>query len=384
MPILITPSIRLNRTGFSMLVPRRAPSPLAPKTGAARNSPKPSTSAKRSVPAISFFERSSSSPSAMFVESVSAFIPSHSVSPRESAPRTIGNRKSLLRRVTERNGSALSSTSPEGARTAIPQKLGERISTPSIMACPPTLKRGPLLPVLAGLAAVLEALHPAAGVHYALLARVERVARAGDVQLHQRVLVAVLPSDRAARLYGRAAQDGEVRADVPENDRPVLGMYALLHNDFLLSVLEALQFNHEKGEGPLVRTFPKEPLAADALYLAQELGVGAGLLELLDQKLYLLRAVERVQDATHLPDPLGLGRLHEQLLLARRGVLDVDGGVDPAVRELALEVDLHVPRALELLVDYLVHPAPCLDERAGEDRERPAVLDVPRGPEEPL
>src|SRR5215210_1271171 len=216
MPILITPSIRLNRTGFSMLVPRRAPSPLAPKTGAARNSPKPSTSAKRSVPAISFFERSSSSPSAMFVESVSAFIPSHSVSPRESAPRTIGNRKSLLRRVTERNGSALSSTSPEGARTAIPQKLGERISTPSMMACPPTLiVLGPLLLVLAGLATVLEPLHPAAGVDDALLARVERVALGAEVH-----------RDRVPR---RRARLELVAAHAAYQRRRVLGMYAGLH-----------------------------------------------------------------------------------------------------------------------------------------------------------
>jgi hypothetical protein len=142
MPILIAPSIRLNSTGFSMAVPASAPSPLVAKTGATRKSPKPSTSAKSMVPAISFVESSSSSPSAMFVESVSAFIPSQSVSPRESAPRMIGNRKSLLLRVTERKGSARSSTSPEGARTAIPQKLGERMSTPSIMAWPPTLKRG--------------------------------------------------------------------------------------------------------------------------------------------------------------------------------------------------------------------------------------------------
>src|SRR4028119_1273608 len=132
------------------------------------------------------------------------------------------------------------------------------------------------------------------------------------------------------------------------------------------------------------RTLPAKRLAADALYLAQELGVGAGLFELLDQQLYLLAGVQGVQDAPHLPDPLGLGRLHEQLLLARRGVVDVDVRVDPAVRQLALEVDLHVARALELLVDDLVHPAPGLHERARKYRQRPAVLDVPRSPEEPL
>src|SRR5215218_4160752 len=178
--ILIRPSTRLKRTGFWMLLPSKDPSPLVPNTGATRKSPKPSTRAKTSVPAISFLESSCSSPRATLVDRVSAFMPSHRVSPRERAPLIMGRRKSLLRRVMERNRSARRSTSPEGARTAIPQKFGERIKTPSMMACPPTLIVF-LLPVLAGLAAVLEALHPTAGVHYTLLAGVERVALGAEV-----------------------------------------------------------------------------------------------------------------------------------------------------------------------------------------------------------
>src|SRR5918994_1021207 len=209
--ILITPSTRLKMMGFWMLLPIKDPNPLVPSTGATRKSPKPSTSAKIRVPAISFLESSSSSPRAMFVDTVSAFMPSHNVSPRESAPRMMGRRNSLLRRVTERNRSARRSTSPEGVRTAIPQKLGERIRTPSIIACPPTLTaRSTLPPAPAGLAPVLEPLHPAPGVDDALLARVERVAGAGDVQLDKRVGIAVLPLYRPLRLDGRAAQDGEV------------------------------------------------------------------------------------------------------------------------------------------------------------------------------
>src|SRR5919112_780849 len=118
-------------------------------------------------------------------------------------------------------------------------------------------------------------------------------------------------------------------------------------------------------------------LTADALQLAQELGVGAGLFELLYKELQLLIAVERAQDAANLPDPLGLGGLHKEFLLARARVLDVDGRVDPLVRELALQMNLHVSRTLELLVDDLVHAAPGLDERTGDDRKRSAVLDVP-------
>src|SRR5215207_3540090 len=231
------PSTRLKRIGLSMLSPRSAPTPLVPSTGATRKSPNPSTIAKTRVPAISFFERSSSSPSATLVERVSAFMPSQRVSPRERAPRIIGSRKSLLRRVTERKRSALRSTSPEGVRTAIPQKLGERIRTPSIIACPPTLTaRSTLLPAPAGLAPVLEPLHPAPGVDDALLARVERVAGAGDVQLDQRVGIAVLPLYRPLRLDGRAAQDGEVRAPVAEDHGSVFRVYPFLHSNLRLLI----------------------------------------------------------------------------------------------------------------------------------------------------
>src|SRR5215211_7743494 len=212
--ILMNPSTRLKITGFSMLFPRKEPSPLVPSTGATRKSPKPSTSAKMRVPAISFLESSSSSPSAMFVDMVSAFIPSHRVSPRERAPLIMGRRNSLLRRVMERNRSARRSTSPEGARTAIPQKFGERIKTPSMMACPPTLIVF-LLPVLAGLAAVLEALHPTAGVHYTLLAGVERVALGAEVHRDR------VPRRRAClELVAAHAAHQRIR---------VFGMYTSLH-----------------------------------------------------------------------------------------------------------------------------------------------------------
>src|SRR5215212_3787150 len=201
-----------------MLFSSNAPIPLVPRTGATRKSPKPSARAKTSVPVISFFERSSSSPSAMLVESVSAFMPSQMVSPRERAPRIIASLNSLLRRVIERKRSALRSTSPTGVRTAIPQKLGERISTPSIMACPPTLtaELGPLLPGLAGLAPILEPLHSAAGIHDAALARVERVAHRADIY-----------RDGLARR--RARLEFRIAARAPHQRPRVLGMYPRLH-----------------------------------------------------------------------------------------------------------------------------------------------------------
>ena len=47
-------------------------------------------------------------------------------------------------------------------------------------------------------------------------------------------------------------------------------------------------------------------------------------------------------------------------------------------------MQLHVAGALELLVDDFVHPRAGVDQRRGDDRQRAAFLEVPRGAEEPL
>jgi hypothetical protein len=65
-------------------------------------------------------------------------------------------------------------------------------------------------------------------------------------------------------------------------------------------------------------------------------------------------------------------------------VVDVDGREDPAVRQLTVELELHVAGALELLEDHLVHPRAGLDQRRGEDGERATVLDVAGRTEELL
>src|SRR5918998_104772 len=128
----------------------------------------------------------------------------------------------------------------------------------------------------------------------------------------------------------------------------------------------------------------KNVLAAYALQFAQELRVGVSLLELLNEKFHLLVSAERAKNVADLPHPLSFGRFHKKFFLARTRVLDIDGRVDPLVRELALQVELHVARALELLIDHLVHPAPRLDEGARDDRQGTAVLDVPGRAEELL
>src|SRR5438552_5387128 len=85
--------------------------------------------------------------------------------------------------------------SPSGSRTASAQRCGPRIMTPSTRAwppmdgrpCPPAAGAWPLTSRSdAGRAApvlLLEALHPASGVHELLLARVEGMALRADLDL---------------------------------------------------------------------------------------------------------------------------------------------------------------------------------------------------------
>src|ERR687894_572983 len=128
----------------------------------------------------------------------------------------------------------------------------------------------------------------------------------------------------------------------------------------------------------------KNALAAYALQLPQELRVGVSLLELLNENSPFLVSAERAQDVAALPHPLSFGRLHKKFFLTRTRVLDIDGRVDPLVRKLAFQVELHVARTLKLLVDHLVHPAPRLNEGTRDDGQRTTVLDVPGCPKEPL
>src|SRR5690606_14887887 len=84
------------------------------------------------------------------------------------------------------------------------------------------------VPRLLGVA-LLELVDAAAGVHDLVLAGVERVRGRGDVDLDQRVLVAVLPLHRLLAGEGRTGQEPEVRSHVLEHDWMVIGMDIGLH-----------------------------------------------------------------------------------------------------------------------------------------------------------
>src|SRR5207245_7885823 len=55
--------------------------------------------------------------------------------------------------------------------------------------------------------------------------------------------------------------------------------------------------------------------------------------------------------------------LHEQLFLACPRRVDIDRGEQPLLGEGSIEAELHVPGALELFEDDLVHTGAGLDER---------------------
>src|SRR5438067_8042362 len=123
---------------------------------------------------------------------------------------------------------------------------------------------------------------------------------------------------------------------------------------------------------------------ASSLDRLEELRVGAVLVERLDEPLHRLDRLERVERSAELLHLLVLVLGEELLLLARAARLDVDGREDALLGERAVEVDLAVAGALELLEYHLVHPRPGVDERGGEDGQRSSLFRVPGSAEEAL
>ena len=105
------------------------------------------------------------------------------------------------------------------------------------------------------------------------------------------------------------------------------------------------------------------------------LSSSSSMLSTVDSGLSTLRSTQtRLQ--------LALG--HQQLFLAGARLVDVDRREDALVHQLAVEMDLAVAGALELLEDDVVHAAAGVDQRGGDDRQRAALLDVAGGAEEAL
>src|SRR5512133_2513304 len=132
--------------------------------------------------------------------------------------------------------------------------------------------------------------------------------------------------------------------------------------------------------------FGAKPLPARRrlLEIGQELIVRLGLAEPIDQQLHALAGAARAEDLAEHPDLGELGGVDEQVFLAGARLLDVHGGEDALVTELAIQHDLAVARALELLEDHVSHAAASLDEGRGDDGEATAGLNVAGRAEETL
>ena len=89
---------------------------------------------------------------------------------------------------------------------------------------------------LGGFAACLEAVDPALGVDNLLLAGEEWVRLAGDVDLDERILVAILPGDGVVGRNRRLRQKRKARLIIAKYDRAVgLWVNTAFHNRYIVA-----------------------------------------------------------------------------------------------------------------------------------------------------
>src|ERR1700677_5298986 len=86
----------------------------------------------------------------------------------------------------------------------------------------------------------------------------------------------------------------------------------------------------------------------------EQFGVGFGCLEVVEQNFHCLDRRELGELPAQDVDARQFVGVVEEFLAARGGVEDLDGGVDALLDERAVEVKLHVARALEFLENQLV------------------------------
>src|SRR5438445_6906145 len=110
--------------------------------------------------------------------------------------------------------------------------------------------------------------------------------------------------------------------------------------------------------------------AESAAHRIEELLVALRPAHLAEEELHRVDHVEGVQQLTQDPDAVELLVVHEQLLLARAGAVDVEAGEDALLHQLAVEHDLGVARPLELLEDHFVHARAGVDQRGADDGQR--------------
>ncbi len=120
------------------------------------------------------------------------------------------------------------------------------------------------------------------------------------------------------------------------------------------------------------------------IHRVEELFVGGSVAHSLLQKLHSLdggEVGEMVAEDHRTGQNIGLD---EEVVAAGGGGGKVDGGEDALVGEAAIELELHIAGALELLEDDVVHLGAGFGECGGDDGERTATLDIAGRTEEAL
>src|SRR5690625_3293985 len=120
------------------------------------------------------------------------------------------------------------------------------------------------------------------------------------------------------------------------------------------------------------------------LHLEQELGVGRRGTQPGQQQLHRLLLVHPRQQSAQFPQNLQLFLIDQQFLSPGARGVDVHGGEDAFVGQLAAEAQLQIPGALELLEDDLIHLRTGLYQGGRQDGQRTSVFDVARRTEELL
>src|SRR5580765_732038 len=203
---------------------------------------------------------------------------------------------------------------------------------------------------------LLESLDPTGRVHELVLTGIERMAL--GAHFHADVgLGGTGVNHLAAR-----ARDGRVH---------IIRMNTHLH------CRHPLRATKNTSPGRNTQNRGIQPRLPHRVHRGQELLVGLGELELVQQELHALDGVELRECLAKEPDFLKLVLLEEQLFFPGPRLLDVDSRKDALVHQPAVEVNLHVAGSLELLEDDVVHPAAGIDDGGGHDRQRAALFDVP-------
>src|SRR3982750_1445560 len=130
---------------------------------------------------------------------------------------------------------------------------------------------------------------------------------------------------------------------------------------------------NEAPPGPLLPAI--RPVTDRAAELHEEFGVAAGFPELVEEVFDGVLAALDLQRLAESPDDGQLLGIEQQLLLAGTGRVDVHGGEHPAVRDLAVQLQLGVPGRLVLLEDHRVTGRTGLHHGGGDDGQGAAVLD---------